>query len=210
MGLRTFEASKGLVVDWGGVLTTPVQDSFDTWMLHEGIDPRSFKIAMRRMHNQDDSELKLVERGEVDRSFFETALARDLQRTNGSVVNPEGLLERMFGGISANHAMREVVRDASSGGWRTAILSNAWGIAYDEADLLQVVDVLLLSDVIGLRKPDPAAYFEAAESLGVAPSDCVFVDDLKRNVEGAQSVGMRGVLYLPGGENSLRALLNLT
>lgn len=85
MPRKASESAKGLIVDWGGVHKTPVRDSFEIWMLREGIETRSFIVAMRRMHNQTDSELHRVERGDADRSVFETALARDLERTDGSL-----------------------------------------------------------------------------------------------------------------------------
>lgn len=62
-------------------------------------------------------------------------------------------------------------------------------------------------NVSGIRKPNPAAYFVATESLGVAPKNCVFGNDLKRSVTAVQFVGMHGVRYLPGGEEALREFL---
>lgn len=53
---------------------------------------------------------------------------------------------------------------------------------------------LLSSAMIGIRKPDPAAYLAATEALGLPPQECVFVDDLLENVEAACALGMRGVL----------------
>lgn len=47
----------------------------------------------------------------------------------------------------------------------------------------------------GLRKPDPRAYLDAAATLGVAPAECLFVDDRRRNVEAARGVGMDAVLF---------------
>ena len=52
-----------LVLDWGGVLSTPVQDAFDTWMAAAEIDPKSFMRAMREFHNTADSPLHRRERG---------------------------------------------------------------------------------------------------------------------------------------------------
>lgn len=53
---------------------------------------------------------------------------------------------------------------------------------------------LLSSSACGAPKPNPHAYRAAAAALGVAPGDCLFVDDLVVNVEAACAVGMRGVL----------------
>jgi HAD superfamily hydrolase (TIGR01509 family) len=47
----------------------------------------------------------------------------------------------------------------------------------------------------GVRKPDPRAYLGAAEALGVAPADCLFVDDRATNVDGARAVGMPALRF---------------
>ena len=46
-----------------------------------------------------------------------------------------------------------------------------------------------------MAKPDPAIYRLAAERLGVKPEECVFVDDLLENVEAAESIGMKGIVF---------------
>jgi FMN phosphatase YigB (HAD superfamily) len=50
---------------------------------------------------------------------------------------------------------------------------------------------------IGVPKPDPQAYLTAARELGVPPADVVFLDDTPDCVEGARSVGMRGIRVDP-------------
>lgn len=57
----------------------------------------------------------------------------------------------------------------------------------------------------GLRKPDAAAYLEAARSLGRAPEECVFVDDREKNCQAARDVGMTAVRFESASE--LRAEL---
>ncbi|MCW2605775.1 MAG: hypothetical protein JWO60_468 [Frankiales bacterium] len=73
------------------------------------------------------------------------------------------------------------------------MLSNADGPARPGLDGL--ADLVLLSGETGLRKPDPAAFTDAASRLGVAPAECVLVDDLAGNVRGAVAAGLVGVLH---------------
>jgi putative hydrolase of the HAD superfamily len=88
-------------------------------------------------------------------------------------------------------ALERVVRAARAAGLRTGLLSNAAGCGRPEwPDLF---DVVVLSGIAGVAKPDPAAFLLVAERLGVPPERCVFVDDLRRNVLGAAAVGMTGV-----------------
>jgi HAD superfamily hydrolase (TIGR01509 family) len=72
----------------------------------------------------------------------------------------------------------------------------------EKLGLSRFLDWSFVSCLTGYRKPDPNAYLHAAKTLGVEPASCVFVDDRKRNVEGAIAVGMKGVLRVP----SIRAL----
>ncbi|HEX4353725.1 MAG TPA: HAD family phosphatase [Polyangiales bacterium] len=60
---------------------------------------------------------------------------------------------------------------------------------------------------LGLRKPDPAIYRQAAQALSVGPSDCLFIDDRARNCEAARAVGM-DALQFTGDVAALRAELS--
>ena len=76
---------------------------------------------------------------------------------------------------------------------RTALLSNADQLAPSLAPLRTVFDAIVLSGEEGFGKPDPRSYRTAARRIGLAPDECVFVDDLAVNVRGAAEVGMVGV-----------------
>jgi len=197
----------GLIVDWGGVLTTPVDASFAVFTREEGIEPLEFKAAMRRLHDEQDSPLHRVEVGAIPRAEFERSVAGMLRTADGGPVHPEGLVSRMFAHALPNSAVRDLVTAARGRGWRTAVLSNSWGNPYDEEDLAGLVDAVLLSERLGVRKPEPAAYLAAADALGVEPSRCVFVDDLRRNTTAASALGMSAFQYRPGTEQMLEDLL---
>ncbi|HZJ08463.1 MAG TPA: HAD family hydrolase, partial [Trueperaceae bacterium] len=60
------------------------------------------------------------------------------------------------------------------------------------ADLARHVEVVLISGVVGLRKPDSAIFHRAAGELSVMPEACLFVgDDPERDILGAAAAGMR-------------------
>lgn len=80
-------------------------------------------------------------------------------------------------------------------GVRTAVLSDAARGELDEARLAGQVDVVAVSGRTGLPKPGVAAYLDVAKRLGLAPGDCVMVDDRRVNVSGAVAAGMVGVLH---------------
>ena len=79
-----------------------------------------------------------------------------------------------------------------------ALLSNATThleADLEDAGLSGLVDVIFNTSRIGFAKPDPRVYAHAAESLGVAPDRCLFVDDTPGHVEAARAAGMRGVHF---------------
>ncbi len=62
-------------------------------------------------------------------------------------------------------------------------------------DDMALFDDLALSYDTGFVKPDPKAYTNAAERLGMLPEECVFIDDQERNVIAAREQGMTAVLF---------------
>jgi putative hydrolase of the HAD superfamily len=63
------------------------------------------------------------------------------------------------------------------------------------ADTLRHFDALVLSHEVGVRKPT-AAFFEHARDLaGCGPQECLFIDDLRANVDGAVACGWQGIVY---------------
>ncbi|HLM65341.1 MAG TPA: transcription antitermination factor NusB [Acidimicrobiales bacterium] len=89
-----------------------------------------------------------------------------------------------------------------------ALLSNASTRLVDDlraSGIADRFDVVVGSADIGVCKPDPAAFVEAAERLGVPAGRCLLVDDQPANVEGARAAGMCAELY--AGPESLAAAL---
>ncbi len=82
---------------------------------------------------------------------------------------------------------------------KTAILSNAWPGArrmfIEHFGLAEAVDEFVVSSEEGIAKPDARIYRVALQRLGVQAAETVFVDDLAENIEGAQAVGMVGILF---------------
>ena len=106
-----------------------------------------------------------------------------------------------FGGVLTDRGPDDVgeppligaVLAARRAGIRTALLSNADGPDEPIPWLDALFEVLVFSGDVGLAKPDPAIYRLTVQRLGLAPGECVFVDDLAVNVRGAVAAGLVGV-----------------
>ena len=75
-------------------------------------------------------------------------------------------------------------------------MSNSWSTShYDRSSLDQLFDAIVISGEVGLNKPDAEIFELAADRVGVPAGECVFVDDLRENCEGAERVGMTAVRH---------------
>jgi len=179
---------RGLLVDFGGVLTTNIWISFQAFCQAEGLDPGAVKDTFR-----DDSEglrlLRALETGELDDAGFERRFGALLG------VEPADLISRLFAGLGPDEAMIAAVTAVKGAGVPTGLISNSWGTGiYDRAPL-ELFDATVISGDVGLHKPQPEIYRLGAERLGVPVEHCAFVDDLRENIAGAEEVGMTGVLH---------------
>jgi epoxide hydrolase-like predicted phosphatase len=189
----------GLVVDFGGVLTTSVGDSFKSFCDREGIDHEVLKgvvLSAYGVGTEPDALVSMIETGRIEQGEFERRMAALLSRGLDHPIAAEGLLSRMLADLHFDVPMVEAVRVIHRAGVPTALLSNSWGVEYYPRDLLaELFDQVVISGEVGLRKPDRAVFLLAAERLGLPPHRCVFVDDTKGNVEAAEAVGMRGIVH---------------
>jgi putative hydrolase of the HAD superfamily len=229
---------RGIITDWGGVLTTPILTTVRSWIEADGIDWVSYRDTMRSWvaqaydsgaedepENEPENEpedepeneqrpnpIHALERGECSGAEFEQILAARLLRVDGAAVAPEGLLRRMFAASLPVPAMYDTIRTLRAAGFSTALLSNSWGCdEYPRADFPGLFDTVVLSGEVGMRKPEKEIFLHAAETLGLAPAECVFIDDMEANVAAAQACGMTGVLHTEtaGTAKALQDLLGV-
>jgi putative hydrolase of the HAD superfamily len=194
---------KALLIDWGGVLTSNVFDSFRDFCVAEGLEPD----AVKRLFREEPRARELV------RGLETEALSEDeFGERFGELLELDDrtrLIERMFGGVRGDERMLAAVRTVRAGGVRTGLISNSMGGAsYDRSLFPELFDGVVISGEVGLHKPQPEIYMLGAERAGVAPEQCVFVDDLRENCEGAEAVGMTVVLHR-GADTTLPELERL-
>lgn len=103
--------------------------------------------------------------------------------------------------LASAQAMLESLR---SRGIKTGLVANAWPdpgrVLRRDAELFglaPLLDTLVYSEEVGVRKPEPEIFLHACRELGVEPGETMFVgDDLIADVRGAANVGMTTVQAL--------------
>jgi len=202
---------RGVIIDWAGVLTNPLRGTVQAWIEAEGIDWDSYAECMRAWLDvaylaaepADPGEpgapgnpVHALERGESSAEEFEQVLAARLHRLDGGTVPPEGLLKRMFAASLTVPVMYDMLRALRAAGIRTCLLSNSWGPGgYPREDFPELFDAVVISHEVGMRKPELRIFRHAAELIGLAPDECVFIDDIEANVAAARACGMTGIWH---------------
>lgn len=182
--------AKGLLVDFGGVLTTNVFQSFRAFCVAEGLAENAFEDLLRS-EPEVKASLRKLETNRMTADDFGSFLAPLL-----GVAEADGLMGRLFGGIGPDAAMIDGVRRVRRAGIRTGLISNSVGTnIYDQAVLDELFDAVVISGDVGMHKPQPEIFKLGAERVGLPPERCVFVDDLRENCAGAEAVGMTAVLH---------------
>lgn len=181
---------RGLLLDFGGVLTTSVLDAIRHFCVESGLEPDTLLDAFRA----DPVVRQLlidVERGAITQREFELGVGRFLG------VDDRRLVERMLASCQPEPAILEAAERARAAGIRTGVLSNSLGLhpynPYQRWRLADRFDVVVISEQTGTRKPEPAIYRLAAERLGLPLQACVFVDDLPQNLAPARALGMTAI-----------------
>lgn len=188
----------GLVLDFGGVVTSDFYAALAAFGTREGLDSGAFVRAIR-----DTSEgrraLKAVESGKMPQREYEQVMGRLLG------VDGNGLLARALADLRPRPEVTDLVRRARAQGTRVAVLSNSWGTGdydpYAGYDLGQLFDAVVISDQVGLRKPSPAIYNLTCSKLGLPPDACLFVDDTEANLPAARELGMGALLFTGAGSD---------
>jgi putative hydrolase of the HAD superfamily len=187
----------GLILDFGGVVTTDLFAELSAFCVREGLAPDAF-IRVLRDTPEGREAFEAVEAGKIPQRDYEVTIGRLLG------VDDHGLLTRALGGLRPRPEVLELIQRARSAGIRVALLSNSWGDGeydpYEGYDLNAMFDAVIISGDVGIHKPDPAIYLLTTRELGIPPHDCVFADDTAANLPPAATLGMATVHFTDANE----------
>ena len=113
------------------------------------------------------------------------------------VTEYKGFREALFAHRAPNPAMTDLVHQLH-GRYQLAILSNTAFVdlrPYLDQTICDRFDLIVSSAAEGLAKPESAIYELTLARLGIAPGEALFVDDLKRNTDAAEALGIPSVVF---------------
>ncbi len=191
---------EAVISDLGGVLTSPLLDSFVAFEDVSGVSLEQLGVAMGKIWERDGAHpLFELETGRMSEAAFLEALGAELSAELGRAVELHGFGERLFEHLHPNERMIDYMRELSARGYRLAICTNnvreweqRWRTKLPVDELFEVV---VDSAFIGARKPERRIYELTLERLGVGPAAALMIDDIEVNCQGARAMGMEAVWF---------------
>jgi putative hydrolase of the HAD superfamily len=188
---------RAVISDFGGVLTSPLFESFAAWQRQSGLSFERLGQAMVDAAERSGIHpLYELEKGTLTEAEFLRMLEAELDP--GASLS--GMRDVYFEHLHPNPPMIELMRDLRGRGLRMALLTNnvrewepQWRAKLPEID--EIFEVVVDSAFVGMRKPEPEIYELAVQRLGVEAGECAFVDDLQVNVDAARELGFHAVHF---------------
>jgi putative hydrolase of the HAD superfamily len=191
---------EAIISDFGGVLTTPLIQSFMAFQDHTGISPESLGKAMQASTSEGgENPLFKLERGEITEAAFLERIADELEPLLGHRPEMHRFKEIYFEALDPNPPMIDLMRELKESGYTMAMLTNnvrEWEEMWRAMlPVDEIFEVVVDSAFVGCRKPEPRIYEITLERLGLPAEACLFIDDILVNVEGARELGLNAVHF---------------
>jgi putative hydrolase of the HAD superfamily len=191
---------EAVISDFGGVLTSPLLDSFAALQDSSGISLEALGKAMGAIWQRDGAHpLFELETGRMTEAAFLERLGDELSTRLGRRTELHGFGERYFAHLHPNERLIDYMRELHDRGYRTAICTNnvrEWEPLWRaKLPVDEIFDVVVDSAFVGIRKPDAGIYEITLERLGVAADATLFVDDIELNCNAAGELGIGTVWF---------------
>ena len=194
---------RGLILDFGGVVTRTLFETHDDTERALGLAPGT--LGWRGPFDPaGDAPWRAMQAGQMSERDYWLLRTREVGRLLGERWEQMETLVQRARGAEPDRVVRPetaaLMHEAKAAGVRLAILSNELDLFYGRAlrerlSVLRLVDVIVDASHTHILKPDARAYTMCLEQMGLAATDCVFVDDQARNIDGARALGLRCVSF---------------
>lgn len=196
-------STKALVLDFGGVISRTLFETHDLSEAALGLPPGT--LTWRGpFEPETDALWQAMQADHITERDYWMARTQSVGRLVGEEWTDMQTFVQRARGADVAAVIRpeaiDAVHRAKAAGCKLAVLSNELDLFYgasfrERLPLLQLFDVIIDATYTGILKPDRRAYEMCSKALGVASTDCVFVDDQSRNVLGAMKLGWQTVQF---------------
>ncbi len=191
---------EAVISDFGGVLTSPLANSFQAFQEHSGVPLAELGKAMVALGAEHGAnQLFELETGRLAEREFLGRLARRLTAQLGREIELDGFGERYFASLEPNETLIAYMRELRGRGYRLAICTNnvrEWEPLWRAMlPVDEIFELVVDSAFVGMRKPEPEIYQLTLSRLGVQPQAAVLIDDIELNCQAAQELGIRTVFF---------------
>jgi len=191
---------KAVISDFGGVLTTPLIQSFMAFQDQTGISTETLGKAMQAAaEDNGENPLFEMERGEITEAAFLETITDALEPLLGHRPEMHRFKEIYFEALDTNPAMIELMRELKAEGYQMAMLTNnvrEWEPLWRPMlPVDEIFETVVDSGFVGCRKPESRIYQLTLERIERPAEACLFVDDVLVNCEGARKAGLHAVHF---------------
>jgi epoxide hydrolase-like predicted phosphatase len=191
---------EAVISDFGGVLTSPLLDTFAAFQNSSGISLEELGVAMGGILVREGKHpLFELETGRMTEAEFLTKLGDQLTDQLGRTVELHGFGDQYFEHLHPNQQMIDYMRELSGRGYKLAICTNnvrEWEQLWRaKLPVDELFDVVIDSAFVGVRKPERAIYELTLERLGVQADAALMIDDIELNCDAARALGMQAIWF---------------
>lgn len=196
--------------DFGGVLTPPIAETFTAFCGRVGVSAQALLDGMVAVADELGMPLMApLDTATLTEAEWGRRVAEHVEAATGIRHDFARFSTEWFRDRPTNAEMVDVLRQLRARGYAVGMLTNNvkewephWRAMLPVED---VFDAVLNSCDIGVRKPDPAMYELAERRFGLAPQECLLIDDLPENTAGARARGWQTITFTDNA-SALRAL----
>jgi putative hydrolase of the HAD superfamily len=191
---------EAVISDFGGVLTSPLLDSFAAFQDSSGIPLEELGKAMGAIWKRAGANpLFELETGRLTEAAFLRQLSDQLGSQLGRPVELHGFGERYFEHLHPNQRVIDYMRELRDRGYKLAICTNnvrEWEPLWRaKLPVDEIFSVVVDSAFVGTRKPERRIYEITLERLAVPASAALLLDDVEQNCEAAIEMGISSVWF---------------
>jgi putative hydrolase of the HAD superfamily len=192
-------AIEAVLWDFGGVFTTSPFEAFNRYEAARGL-PKDLIRTINATNPLENAwalfEQAKIDRGGFDMKFLEesTALGHPVRGADVLPLLAGDVRPRMVEALKLCKQSFRVgcITNNMAQGHGPSMAANPEG-ASRSAGIMALFDVIVESSKVGVRKPDPRIYLMACAEMGVAPPQCIYLDDLGVNCKPAAALGMQAI-----------------